>query len=547
MKNILALVIIFSFVHTKIYAQLNIGGQPYSWNNEEVNKKIGFSKPDYESSYIDWQKVKAEDIKDSISETPPRFGYDLSVDINIMQVGKKILTTEGDQITTFKISCKGALSINLLYDKFWLPSGAKLYLFRTDRKQKIGGFTDSNNKGLKDNLKGFGTGLIYGEEMILELFEPKESINQSVINIAKVIYGYRKIKIPKEFEQTEVLGSSGPCQVNVNCIEGNSWQSEKRGVAMILVNGNRYCTGSLIRGNIDNGELYFLTADHCLGGWANSPVKDAVSNPNCPEWSFMWNYEAGGCSNPSIEPNTTLVTTGATVVANWNNTDFALLRLTESPFMLPTPYNAYYNGWARYNSITSSGVCIHHPAGDIKKIATYTTTPAASSSIAIPGGVLANYWQVGWAATPNGFSVTEGGSSGSPLFNSSGLITGQLFGGSSINCSNPAMDPGVYGKFYISWGAGATPQRRLRDWLDPTNVSPLFLSGSNPSCIANFIYNQNVSGLRYIQAVNIETSTSNLNSVSSSGTLHLRGASKVVLKPGFSCSGKLRAYIGNCL
>ena len=548
MKIIILIAVCCFFMSNKIFSQLNIGGEPTSWKNEEVNREMGSEIPTYSASYIDWQKVKEEDIKDSLSDSPPRFGYDFSVDINIMQQGKKITTSEGNQITTYRFLCKDALSINLLYNKFWLPAGAVLYLYRPDKKQKIGGFTSTNNKGLKNNIKGFGTGLLYGEEILLELFEPKEQVNQSIINVGKVIYGYRKIRIPKEFEQAETYGTSGSCQVNVNCTEGNNWQNVKRGVAMILVNGNRWCTGSLVRSNVDNGQLYFLTADHCLRGSQNSPVKDAVDNPECPEWSFVWNYETAGCPDPTTGPSAASVTTGATVVANWLNTDFALLRLTESPFMLPTAYSAYFNGWSRSNTITSSGVGIHHPSGDVKKIATFTSTPAATQSAgSVPGGVNNNYWQVAWAATTNGHSVTEGGSSGSPLLNNSGLITGQLFGGSGVNCSDPANDPGVYGKFSVSWNGGGNAQRRLREWLDPTNVSPTTLLGTGPTCFANFTFNENIVSFRFIQATSIETTTANTTSVSVNGSLDLRAVNEVILKPGFICTGTMRAYIGPCL
>jgi len=51
----------------KIFSQLNIGGEPTSWKNEEVNREIGSEIPTCSASYIDWQKVKEEDIKNSLS------------------------------------------------------------------------------------------------------------------------------------------------------------------------------------------------------------------------------------------------------------------------------------------------------------------------------------------------------------------------------------------------------------------------------------------------------------------------------------------------
>ena len=162
-------------------------------------------------------------------------------------------------------------------------------------------------------------------------------------------------------------------------------------------------------------------------------------------------------------------------------------------------------------------------------------------------GLNANYWQVAWAATTNGHSVTEGGSSGSPLFNSSGNITGQLYGGSSINCTDPANDPGVYGKFSISWDSGAIAQRRLKDWLDPTNVSPTSLGGATIPCVSSYTLVGPVVSNRFIQASTIQSSTILPTSVSANGNLHLRAGNLIILKPGFVCTGSMKAYIAPCL
>ena len=56
------------------------------------------------------------------------------------------------------------------------------------------------------------------------------------------------------------------------------------------------------------------------------------------------------------------------------------------------------------------------------------------------------HWNATFDATLNGHGVTEGGSSGSPLFNSKGLIIGTLSGGSS-SCELPE-GLNLYGKLY---------------------------------------------------------------------------------------------------
>ena len=102
-------------------------------------------------------------------------------------------------------------------------------------------------------------------------------------------------------------------------------------------------------------------------------------------------------------------------------------------------------------------------------------TPVAmeQSGFSLFGG---NYWGVYFDPTTNGHSATEGGSSGSALFNSSQRVIGQLWGGSGSSCGDPANDQSRYGKFSVSW-AGPDFRRRLHDWLDP--ACPLNLAINN--------------------------------------------------------------------
>src|SRR5690606_13410383 len=136
----------------------------------------------------------------------------------------------------------------------------------------------------------------------------------------------------------------------------------------------------------------------------------------------------------------------------------------------------YYLGWDRSGNAGAGGVGIHHPSGDIKKIATYTISPSNSDcfNLIFDGTYYANanFWKIKWASTTNRHSVTEGGSSGSPLINSNGKVIGQLFGAGNCpdpNCADPTDDVGNYGKFSVSWtGGGATDNRRRLDyWLNP--------------------------------------------------------------------------------
>lgn len=88
------------------------------------------------------------------------------------------------------------------------------------------------------------------------------------------------------------------------------------------------------------------------------------------------------------------------------------------------------------------------------------------------------YWKVIWAETTNGHGVTEGGSSGSPLFNTAGHIVGGLTGGQA-SCSSPEK-PDYYGKLSSSWESnGNDSTSQLKYWLDPANTGAFELSGSD--------------------------------------------------------------------
>ena len=74
--------------------------------------------------------------------------------------------------------------------------------------------------------------------------------------------------------------------------------------------------------------------------------------------------------------------------------------------------------------------------------------------------------------------MTEGGSSGSPLFDSFGMIVGNLTGGGS-SCDSASLDePDYYGKFSHSWiSCGPDSASQLQPWLDPDNTGVEVLDG----------------------------------------------------------------------
>lgn len=462
------IIVFLLFTPNILFAQLSTNEKPISFNESVMQsvKKSRIKKITMPS--LNMSKIEKEDAEDEELGYPPRFGFKHKVSLNLDNSGTWVKLPDGGRLWRLNIACPNALSVNILYDKFWLPDGGKLFIYSKDKSHSIGAFTSRNNKGDKTNVRGFATGLVYGDDVILEYYQPANVTEDAIISLDYVVHGYKYIKL------TNVgFGESGSCEVNVNCSEGQDWQKEKKAVAMILVGGNRMCTGSLLNTTELDETPYFLTANHCIEGYG-----DAVNNPYLDYYSFYWNYEAPGCDNIETEPSA-FSTSGATVTANNSSSnagsDFALLRLSEDPKEL-TSYTPYYLGWDYSGNSGAPGVCIHHPSGDVKKISTVESQPLSTLKYNLLENNNGHYWKVTWKATTNGHGVTEGGSSGSALLSSSHKVIGQLLGGAS-SCNN-ITSPDWYGKFSFSWnGISDNIYMRLDHWLDPNDISVNYYDG----------------------------------------------------------------------
>jgi hypothetical protein len=137
---------------------------------------------------------------------------------------------------------------------------------------------------------------------------------------------------------------------------------------------------------------------------------------------------------------------------------------------VPASYNPFFPGWDNSGNVPPSTFCIHHPSGDIKKIA-FDDNPA--SAVQEMGSSEPNSsWQVSWDRN----TTTEPGSSGSPLFDNVGRIIGQLWGGGA-SCQN-LSSPDYYGRVSNSWNPnGSTNAQQLKHWLDPNNSGVTFING----------------------------------------------------------------------
>jgi V8-like Glu-specific endopeptidase len=315
-----------------------------------------------------------------------------------------------------------------------------------------------------DNPKGgpYSIENLKGDNVVLEYVAPG-GVGKPKLHISDLGYKYL------DEQGGPISGFNSPadsCMINVNCPEGDFWQNQKKGVVHLRVKRNTdasayLCSGTLVNNTNEDKTPYVLTAYHCFEYMSPS----AISNTE-----FFFEYETPGCETQN-HPVYKYHKGAVPLVLNPINdgSDGVLLQLSEP---IPDDWDVYYNGWDRTNdgSAITGGAVIHHPLGDVKKITLYNK-PLTSGKWAdeAPDGT---HW-----ITTYSVGATEGGSSGSPIFNQNGYIVGTLTGGDS-GCSKDKQGlADYYGKFWYHWDQYPDEESHMSKYLDPNNTGVTKLTG----------------------------------------------------------------------
>ncbi len=387
---------------------------------------------------------------------PYMFGYEHAVNYDLNNSGVWETLANGDRIWRIRIASPGALSLNFVFSDFRLPEGAHIHIYNADKSMVLGAYTAANNNE-NDML---GTDLIKGDDATIEYYVPASASNMGRLHMTMVVHGYNDIM---GWYTEKGLNDSGGCNMDAICPDGDDWRAEIRSVARI-VNGGGVCTGTLLNDVPQSGTPYFLTANHCGPQSMGSYV-------------FQFHYDSPTCgsqtSSNSTAPSAADIKSinGSVLRARNADSDFGLVELNSTP---PASYNVYYAGWNNSGNTPQTAVGIHHPSGDVKKLA-FDDDPLQSA--AGLSSVANSEWRIeAWERN----TTTEGGSSGSGLWDENHLIIGQLHGGQA-SCSNSIND--YYGKFSMSWdGNGSnSASERLHDWLDPQGTGATTMPGWDPN------------------------------------------------------------------
>lgn len=486
MKKITFLFLIL--IITNSFGQVTNTGEPMSWKINQLSAVAPI-----QMQPIDLTALQAEDaINDQRRDIPWRFGKELPVVLNTENSGVWDVLENGDRIWRLNIISADARTLNFVFDNFYIPDGAKLYLYNDERSDLLGAYTSSQNR----EDRQLGTWFVEGDNVWIEYYEPASQEGLGELQVAKVVHGYRSVS---HAAAERGLNDSGDCNQDVDCTVGADFDSLKevlkRSVALFILGGS-VCSGTLINNTDNDNAPYFLTASHC-------------DNGNTGVWAFRFNWVSPnpscGTTTNSTNGDFNQTASGATKLAENQKSDFMLVNIDAN---LPTSWNLVWAGWNRSDiEIPDYTVGIHHPAGDIMKVCRDDQSPVRTAiNFEIPNTFV-------WRVADWDLGVTEGGSSGSALFDQNGRIVGQLAGGAAA-CSgtNDNGQPDFYGRLDTSWDFGTTNSTRLSNWLDPQGTgatSTDILSTPNfqffgdldvypnPASSELFIENNNSSNLEY--------------------------------------------------
>lgn len=392
--------------------------------------------------------LAVEDAAREAAGEPWRFAVPHAVSVVPGTHGLRETLADGTSVWRMRVSAPGAAHLNFGFTRFRLPEGAHLFVYAADGSDRLRPYGAADNAPYGE----LWTPIVRSDDVVIELDLPKGLEGQGEVHLGSINVGYRGFGVGG----SELF--SGSCNVDVVCPLGDGWRNEIPSVARISIGGSALCTGFMVNNVRGDQKPLFMTAYHC-----------GLRSSNSGSLVVYWNYETstcGGTPNGSLSQNQS----GSFFRSGYSPSDFTLVELAASP---NPAWEITFAGWDRSGATTTTAVAIHHPQGDEKRISfeydpTTTTSYLGTSSPGDGTHLRVADWDEG---------TTEGGSSGSPLFDQNHRAVGQLHGGYAA-CSNNLAD--WYGKVSVSWNGGGTSSTRLSDWLDPDGTGATTVNTLNP-------------------------------------------------------------------
>ncbi len=428
--------------------QVSQGGSPILFMESKSTKAPIVKMPEVDDKMLLEQAI--DEYSGSNNLKPFRFAAPFSVNYTASNSGTWLTAGDGTQVWRLTIVSENAKSLNLVFNNFKLPAGARLFLYNENRKHIIGAFTSYNNK----SSGKFAVMPVPGDKVTVQYEIPAGFAREDDFVIAQVNHDFAGI-LKSNDRRPCFPNIAGSCNIDVNCEIGEGWSDVRDAVCRLIINGtngSELCSGTLINNTAGDQTPYVLSAAHCYSRWEYAETT-----------IYCFNYESPYCAPLDGDPSNSV--SGAIMKARYDSLDFALAEMSLVP---PPEYRPCFAGWDKSGDMSDTVVSIHHPWGDIKKISFDYDRPVFDgygSKYISNAFIKIARWDEG---------VTEAGSSGGGLFNMDEKLIGTLTGGYAT-CSSPVRD--YYARFDIAWDYNPDPTKQLKHWLDPGNTGTEYMDG----------------------------------------------------------------------
>lgn len=346
-------------------------------------------------------------------------------------------TSDGGFVWSAVVRAEQAGAIRLHVQGMSLPRNAALYVFSRGG-ETYGPYTGAGPKGDGD----FWTTAVFGREAILHLrFDGpvrNADLRKAALRVTEI--GAITEKFAGEFAGGILAKQDDPaapekagwpcgneaCLVDASCSNVAAAAPAKLAVAKMEWPSGGFiftCTGGLISDTNPSLSNFFLTANHCFS-------KNNVAG----NVSFYWRFATLSCNGTCPEnAGWPFKTTGAVVSASNRRGDYTLGRLTSAP-----PAGSVFLGWTSApvaNTNNAQLFRVSNPQFGPQVYSQHNVDTSAGTCSGWPRGERIYSRDITGAI--------DGGSSGSPVLNSSSQVVGTLSGTCGFDPANVcASGPG---------------------------------------------------------------------------------------------------------
>ena len=186
----------------------------------------------YGAPLLDRNALATEDTNRAANGQPARYAVPTAVNISPLTHGSWEELDDNWSLWRLLIKSPDASHINLGFQTFFMPAGARMQVYSTDYRHIVRPF-DSNDHQPTGQL---WTPVVTGSEIICEVYVQTALKPQLLLNMAHIGSGYRFFGAGST--ALNDVDGSGSCNIDVNCPQAVGWQSDISASAAISTGGS---------------------------------------------------------------------------------------------------------------------------------------------------------------------------------------------------------------------------------------------------------------------------------------------------------------------